>query len=115
MKPVPDHLEVETLEIICWAEILPAVRYEERCRFYNGSTGQPDPRFHHLAVVTEQVEGFEPSYLVVYFDRQGSWITQSSFETLQGAIDHGRNTFEIKDWQWHWIDTDALRDIEDYF
>lgn len=109
---MPAHLDIQSVDVICWAHILPGVDYEKRCRFYDGSLGRPDPRFHHIAIAPDRAEGFEPHYLVAYFDEKGAWITQSPFDTLQEAIDHGRHAFELKDWQWHWVDTDSLQNCD---
>lgn len=109
---MPKHLKLEDADAICWVQIPTRVNYERRCAFFDGSLGRPDPRFHHIVVVPDRIPGFERHYLVAYFDAQGGWVAQSSFDTLQGAIDHGRHAFELEDWQWHWLDTEFLRECD---
>jgi hypothetical protein len=89
-------------EIYCWSDIKPEISYGNKCVFYDGSKGQPDPRFHYTAIGPDQVPGYDPGFMVFYFDKNGTWITQSVFETIEEAIDHCVWLFQIEEYEWFW-------------
>ena len=99
MINLPKNIKLYDEVAICWGRIMAHVNYESRCMFLNGSTGQPDSRFHHFVIISDI-----PLWEVVYFDKEGEWVTQSVFESLQDAIDHAKWLFEIPDYEWTFAD-----------
>lgn len=104
MDPILSRLDYKDLKPICWAEIRAHVKYEDRCRFIDGSKGKFDPRFCYLVIAPDRIEGYDEHLIVCYFDKDGEWITQSFFESLKEAIDHCRWLFETADEDWRWSD-----------
>jgi hypothetical protein len=96
-------IDSQGFELFCWSDIKPNTKYEEKCSFYDGSKGMPDPPFLYVAIGPDSETGYNEDVLVCYFDVHGTWITQSPFESINKAIDHCSYLFKIQDYEWYWI------------
>lgn len=103
-KKIPDLLKIEDIVPIYWAEVSEWNSRHSPAKFFNMSKGKADPLFRYLVITTDQYPGFDEFYLVCYFDRLGNWITQSAFDTLKEALDHGEHAFGVR--PEHWFDAE---------
>ena len=110
-ESLPDELKIGDLEPVCWVEVPEMHRQSKRTLYFDVSKGRKDPPFRHLVIAPDRYEGFDEHYLLCYFDEEGNWVTQSPFDTLEEAIQHGRFAFEIEEKDWNWIGNQEREEV----
>lgn len=100
-QPIPNALKTENSEVLYWVEISDKHKPIKKVFLYDISAGKPDPNVRYLAIIFEDVPGYDGYYLVCYFDDDGNWITQSPFDILDEAFDHGKTAFGVPTGEWN--------------